>query len=89
MNPVLKKTLLWMPRVLGILFVLFTSLFSFDVLDMGLSFWESILVFFMLLLVPTLFLAVVVILAWRREWVGALGFGLWVCTIFLVLADLT
>jgi len=77
MNPILKKTLLWLPRVLGILFVLFTSLFSFDVFDMGLSFWKSILVFFMHLVVPTLLLAIFVILAWRWEWVGALGFGLW------------
>jgi hypothetical protein len=77
MNPVLKKILLWLPRVLGILFVLFTSLFSFDVFDMGLSLWESILALFMHLLVPTLLLAVVVAFAWRWEWVGTLGFGLW------------
>ena len=77
MNPILKKILLWLPRVLGILFVLFTSLFSLDVFDMGLSLWESILALIMHLLVPTLFLAIVVILAWRREWIGALGFGLW------------
>jgi hypothetical protein len=77
MNPILKKTLLWLPRVLGILFVLFTSLFSLDVFDMGLTFWESILALFMHLLVPTLCLAIVVILAWRWEWVGAVGFGLW------------
>jgi hypothetical protein len=77
MNPILKKILLWLPRVLGILFVLFTSLFSLDVFDMGLTFWESILAFFMHLLVPTLFLAIVVILAWRWEWVGAVGFGMW------------
>ena len=72
MNPVLKKILLWLPRVLGILFVLFTSLFSLDVFDMGLSLWESILALFMHLLVPTLLLAVVVAFAWRWEWVGAL-----------------
>ncbi len=77
MNPILKKTLLWLPRVLGILFVLFTSLFSFDVFDMMLSLWESIFAFFMHLLVPTIFLAITVALAWRWEWVGVLGFGLW------------
>lgn len=77
MNPILKKTLLWLPRVLGILFVLFTSLFSFDVFDMGLSLWESILAFFIHLLVPTIFLAITLALAWRWEWVGAFGFGLW------------
>ena len=77
MNPTLRKTLLWLPRILGILFVLFTSLFSFDVFDMGLSLWESLLALVMHLLVPTMLLAVVVAFAWRWEWVGALGFGLW------------
>ena len=77
MKPFAKNLLLWLPRVLGILFVVFTSIFSFDVFDMGLGFWESLLVFFMHLLIPTFLLAIVVALAWRWEWVGALGFGLW------------
>ena len=77
MNSTVKKLLVWVPRVLGILFVLFTSLFSLDVFDMGLSLWESLLALFMHLLVPTILLAIVVALAWRWEWVGALGFGGW------------
>ena len=77
MNPILRRTLLWLPRVLGILFVLFTSLFSLDVFDMGLGLWETILALFMHLLVPSIALAAVVALAWRWEWVGASGFGLW------------
>ena len=77
MKPFAKNLLLWLPRVLGILFVVFTSIFSFDVFDMGLGLWESLLVFFMHLLLPTFLLASVVALAWRWEWVGALGFGLW------------
>jgi lysylphosphatidylglycerol synthetase-like protein (DUF2156 family) len=77
MNPILRKTLLWLPRGLGILFVLFTSLFSLDVFDMGMGLWETIMALFMHLLVPSLALAAVVALAWRWEWVGAAGFGLW------------
>ena len=77
MNITGKNLLIWLPRVLGILFVLFTSLFSLDVFDMGLSLWESLLALFMHLLVPTVLLAIVVALAWRWEWVGALGFGGW------------
>jgi hypothetical protein len=77
MKPFAKNLLLWLPRVLGILFVLFTGIFSFDVFDMGLGLWGSLLAFFMHLLVPTILLAIVVALAWRWEWVGAVGFGLW------------
>jgi hypothetical protein len=77
MNKTVKKILLWLPRVLGILFVLFTSIFSLDIFDMGLGLWGTIVGLFMHLLVPTIALAIVVALAWRWEWVGALGFGAW------------
>ncbi len=74
MKPVMKKTLLWTPRIAGILFILFISLFALDVFDMNLSFWEIALGLFMHLL-PSFALVIGVILAWRWEWVGALMFG--------------
>jgi hypothetical protein len=77
MNTTVKKILLWLPRILGILFVLFTSIFSLDIFDMGLGLWETIVGLFMHLLFPTIVLAIVVGLAWRWEWVGALGFAAW------------
>jgi hypothetical protein len=77
MNTFVKRILLWTPRILGILFVLFTSIFALDIFEMRLGFWGTLLGLFMHLLVPTIALAIVVVLAWRREWVGVLGFGGW------------
>jgi len=77
MNKTIWKILLWLPRILGILFVLFTSIFSLDIFDMGLGFWGTLVGLLMHLLFPSIALAVVIAFAWRWEWVGALGFGLW------------
>jgi hypothetical protein len=73
MNPSIKKTILWTPRITGILFTLFISIFALDIFDMQLSFWETVVGLFMHLL-PTFALAIALILAWRWEWVGAAGF---------------
>jgi hypothetical protein len=76
MNTTLKKTLFWTPRIAGILFVLFISLFSFDVYEEGLGFWGTLLALFMHLL-PSILLALAIWIAWKREWVGALLFVGW------------
>ncbi|MFZ5857246.1 MAG: DUF7670 domain-containing protein [Chloroflexota bacterium] len=76
MNTFLKKTLLWAPRVLGILFVLFLGLFALDIFDMQLDLWGTIVGLFMHL-IPNIVLAIVIALAWKREWVGAVGFLGW------------
>ena len=76
MNPFLKKTLLWAPRVLGILFVLFLGLFALDIFDMQLDLWGTIVGLFMHL-IPNIVLAIFIVLAWKREWVGAVGFLGW------------
>lgn len=69
-----KQLLLWAPRVLGILFALFLSLFALDVFGIGYSFWETVVALFMHLL-PVFALLITIALAWRWEWVGALLFG--------------
>jgi hypothetical protein len=76
MNKSIKKTLYWTPRIAGILFVLFLSLFALDVFEMNLGFWETIVGLFMHL-IPSILLAIAVALAWRWEWVGALVFAGW------------
>jgi hypothetical protein len=79
MNKPLKQILFWMPRLAGSLFALFLSLFAFDVFGMQLGFWGTLAALFMHL-IPSLLLAVAVILAWRWEWVGAvlfIGWGVW------------
>ena len=51
---------------------LFITLFSFDVFEGNASIWEK-LAGFVIHSIPSIILAAVVILAWRRDW---LGFGL-------------
>ena len=84
MNTTLKKTLFWTPRIAGILFVLFISLFAFDVFEEGLGFWRTLLDLFMHLL-PSILLAVAIYIAWKWEWVGAvlfIGWAIWYVTFF-------
>ena len=85
MNKNLKQTLLWTPRIAGILFVLFISLFAFDVFEEGLGFWGTLLALLMHLL-PSILLAIGIFVAWKREWVGALlfiGWAIWYLASFL------
>jgi hypothetical protein len=80
----MKRILLWAPRVLGILFALFVSLFALDVFGMGYGFWETMLALW-IHLVPVFILLIGLALAWRWEWVGALcflGFAVWYLVTF-------
>lgn len=74
-----KRTLLWTPRVLGILFAAFVSIFALDVFVEGISIWEAILGL-LIHLIPVYVILIGVILSWRREWIGAvafIGFATW------------
>lgn len=55
-------------------FALFLSLFALDVFDGQHGFWEMVLGFIIHLLPSTLLVLVVLIFAWRREWIGAVLF---------------
>lgn len=79
MKPRTKQILVWTPRVLGIAFALFLSLFALDVFGVGYGFWGTLVALFMHLL-PVFALLIAIGLAWRWEWIGALlfgGFGIW------------
>jgi len=76
MNKTLKKTMFWSPRVAGILFILFLSLFALDIFDMHLGFLGTIVGLFMHL-IPSILLAIAIALAWRWEWVGTVVFAGW------------
>ncbi|MBI3174154.1 MAG: hypothetical protein HYZ25_10560 [Chloroflexi bacterium] len=76
MNKNLRSILFWTPRIAGILFILFLSLFALDVFDMGLDFWGTLLALFMHL-IPSIVLTIALALAWKWEWVGALAFLGW------------
>ena len=57
----------WLPRVLSILFVIFITLFALDVFGPDFS-WIALLMH----LLPTLLLAALTWVAWRREYLGGL-----------------
>ncbi len=76
MNNTLKQTLFWTPRIAGILFILFLSLFALDIFGQGYNFWETVVGLFMHL-IPSMILAIAVALAWRWEWIGAVIFIGW------------
>lgn len=63
----------WTPRILGILFVLFISIFAADAFGQGHSFWQTLVDLSMHLL-PSFVLLAAVVLAWRWPWVGTLAF---------------
>ncbi len=69
------KFVYWAPRILSILFILFLALFSLDVFGNGYGFWGTTVAFLMHN-IPSFVLLAVTWVAWRREIVGAIGFGL-------------
>ncbi len=62
------------PRVLGILAVLFISIFALDAFEPGLSIWKQ-LAGFAIHLIPSLVLLVVLVIAWKRELTGGILFA--------------
>lgn len=69
-----KKLLFWTPRITGILFAVFISLFALDVFSEGYDFWHTVLALVMHL-IPTFIIVVFLVLAWRWEWIGAVLFA--------------
>jgi len=86
MNKTIKKVLFWTPRIMGILFVLFLSLFSLDVFDMELGFWETLLAW-LIHSIPSVVLLVALVLAWKWEWIGALIFIGWAILYLVAFRD--
>jgi len=75
----MNKTLHWAPRVLGILFALFISIFALDTFSEDYSFWQSI-VAFLIHLVPTYLAVAALLVAWKWEVPGGLiyiGLAVW------------
>jgi hypothetical protein len=84
MNESTKRMLFWAPRLLGILFAIFVSLFALDVFGEGYSFWETILAL-LIHLIPTGIILLVLALSWRWEWIGGILFtGLGLLYLYLV-----
>jgi hypothetical protein len=62
------------PRISGILIAVFTGLFALDVFEIPGTFWEKLLGF-VIHAAPAIVMIVLLVLAWRWEWVGTLAFG--------------
>lgn len=69
------QMLYWAPRALCIVFALFLSLFALDVFEEGKGFWNTALALLMHL-IPTFLLLALLVLSWRREWIGGILFPL-------------
>lgn len=68
-----KQALCWAPRILCILLTIFLSIFSLDVLSEGRGF-KGTAVALLIHLVPVYIVALTLVIAWRREWAGAILF---------------
>jgi hypothetical protein len=67
--------LLWVPRIVCILFVALTSLIAMDVFGQGTGFWKTFLAF-LLHLVPSFIMIIILILSWKWSWIGGILFTL-------------
>ena len=68
------KLLYWTPRILSIVFIMFSSLFALDVFDEVTSIGEIIINLFMHL-IPQFILIIILVITWRREWIGGILFS--------------
>jgi hypothetical protein len=73
-SPVARRWLFWTPRVLTILYAAFISLFALDVFAGPVRFPETLVALGMHL-IPTAVVLLVLAVAWRWEWIGALAFA--------------
>jgi hypothetical protein len=69
----MKKILLWVPRILNILFILFLSLFTLDVFTGGISFWVA-LGTFLVNMIPSFIMIILLILSWKSALLGGVLF---------------
>ncbi len=70
-----NKVLYWIPRILGILAILFMMMFSFDVFG-GNEPLSRQLLGFLMHNIPAMILLVILIVAWRYENIGGILFVL-------------
>jgi len=69
----INKYIYWTPRILSIIFILFLFLMSLDIFEGNYGFWETILGLFMHN-IPAMILLIILIISWKHEVVGGIGF---------------
>lgn len=70
-----NKFIYWTPRILSIFFILFLILFSLDIFDLDLNFWQTILGL-LIHNIPAFILIIILIISWKKEVVGGIIFTL-------------
>lgn len=65
-----KGWLFWTPRILGIIFILFISMFALDVFE-GYDF-PMVLVALFMHLIPSFILLILLLIAWREDKIGGI-----------------
>lgn len=73
MKTKVNRFVYWTPRILSIILVLFLTIFSWDVFDENLGFWQTVLGL-LIHNIPTLILAVIIWISWKYEIVGGVAF---------------
>ncbi len=68
-----SKIIHWLPRIIVILGILFVSLFAFDSFRSGNSIWQQLLEF-LIHLIPSYILLIVLLIAWKYEFIGGIIF---------------
>lgn len=75
MKPQNTEWLIWIPRVLAILFAVFISMFALDVFQTEKNLGQLIFDLFMHLM-PTFIILIILILFWKKEWMIGIAFVL-------------
>ena len=65
----MKELLYLLPRTLGIIFIVFVSLFSLDIFDLGYGIWFTFGAL-MIHLIPSVILLVLLLIAWKKPRLG-------------------
>jgi hypothetical protein len=67
------KAFFWTPRILGILAILFISIFALDAFQPGMTIWEQLRDFLMHL-IPSFILLAILLIAWKWQLIGGIIF---------------
>ncbi|MEI8059615.1 MAG: hypothetical protein WCG67_05610, partial [Ferruginibacter sp.] len=59
----------WTARIMSIAFAAFISIFALDVFNESSNFWDTALGL-LIHLIPTFLIILVLIISWRKEWIG-------------------
>ena len=74
MNRTRQRIILWTPRLLGVLYAAFISIFALDVIEEGRPIGETLIALAMHL-IPTALVLLILAAAWKWPWIGTAGYA--------------